>query len=91
MELEFYTPSEAAKLMKCTENFLREQAYAGSIPHCLWARNTLIFTSEHIHEIARLRTQPARTAVPAETPQELTPASDSSVRQIGTLAKKRRA
>ncbi|MEG9248043.1 helix-turn-helix domain-containing protein [Arthrobacter sp. Soc17.1.1.1] len=89
MELEFYTPAEAAELMKCTENFLRDQAYEGKIPHITWGRNKLVFTSEHIREIAELRTRPVRTAAPASQAEQISASSSASVRQIGTRAKKR--
>ncbi|WP_104164745.1 hypothetical protein [Arthrobacter sp. SX1312] len=89
MDLEFYEPAEAAQLMKCTENFLREQAYEGKIPHLTWGKGKLVFTSEHIREIAVLRTQPVRTAAPATHAEQISASSSASVRQIGTRAQKR--
>lgn len=91
MDLKFYEPAEAAALMKCTENFLREQAYEGKIPHLTWGKGKLVFTNEHIREIAALRTQPVRTAAPASQAEQISTSTSASVRQIGTTAKRRRA
>ena len=54
MELEFFEPAEAAALMRCTEAWLREGASSGRFPHACWGKGKIIFTSEHIAEIARL-------------------------------------
>jgi hypothetical protein len=54
LELEFYDPAEAAALMRCTESWLREGAVSGRFPHACWGKGKIVFTSEHILEIARL-------------------------------------
>lgn len=54
MDLEFFEPAEAAALMRCTEAWLREGAASGRFPHACWGKGKIIFTSEHILEIARL-------------------------------------
>lgn len=77
MELEFFEPAEAAALMRCTEAWLREGATSGKFPHACWGKGKIIFTSEHIVEIAKLR----------EVPVHETPSTQE--RQIGTRAKRR--
>ena len=79
MDLEFFEPAEAAALMRCTEAWLREGATSGKFPHACWGKGKIIFTSEHIVEIAKLR----------EVPVHETPATQQ--RQIGTRAKRRLA
>lgn len=79
MDLEFFEPAEAAALMRCTEAWLREGATSGKFPHACWGKGKIIFTSEHIVEIAKLR----EVAV-HETPS-------TQQRQIGTRAKRRLA
>lgn len=54
MDIEFFEPAEAAALMRCTESWLREGATSGRFPHACWGKGKIIFTSEHIREIARL-------------------------------------
>lgn len=54
MEIEFFEPAEAAALMRCTESWLRDGATSGRFPHACWGKGKIIFTSEHILEIARL-------------------------------------
>ncbi|MDR7159203.1 hypothetical protein J2X42_001910 [Arthrobacter sp. BE255] len=79
MDLEFFEPAEAAALMRCTEAWLREGATSGKFPHACWGKGKIIFTSEHIAEIARLREVPVHTG---SSPQE---------RLIGTRARRRLA
>ena len=54
MDIEFFEPAEAAALMRCTESWLRDGATSGKFPHACWGKGKIIFTSEHIREIARL-------------------------------------
>ncbi|MDP9999074.1 hypothetical protein [Pseudarthrobacter sulfonivorans] len=54
MEIEFFEPAEAAALMRCTESWLRDGATSGRFPHACWGKGKIIFTSEHILEIAKL-------------------------------------
>jgi|SRR5690242_2121053 hypothetical protein len=54
VDIEFFEPAEAAALMRCTESWLREGATSGRFPHACWGKGKIIFTSEHIREIARL-------------------------------------
>jgi hypothetical protein len=79
MDLEFFEPAEAAALMRCTEAWLREGATSGKFPHACWGKGKIIFTSEHIVEIAKLREVPVHETT---TTQE---------RQIGNRAKRRLA
>jgi hypothetical protein len=79
MDLEFYEPAEAAALMHCTEAWLREGAASGRFPHACWGKGKIVFTSEHIAEIARLREVPVHGG------------SSSQERLIGTRARRRLA
>ncbi|MDE8668391.1 hypothetical protein PY310_07315 [Pseudarthrobacter sp. H3Y2-7] len=54
MEIEFFEPAEAAALMRCTESWLRDGATSGRFAHACWGKGKIIFTSEHILEIAKL-------------------------------------
>jgi hypothetical protein len=40
--------------MRCTESWLRDGATSGRFPHACWGKGKIIFTSEHILEIAKL-------------------------------------
>lgn len=88
MDLEFFEPAEAAALMRCSEAWLRDGAASGRFPHACWGKGKIIFTSEHIMEIARLSevlpgtTPPNAPAVPKTAPKE---------RLIGTRARVRLA
>lgn len=55
MKLEFFEPAEAAALLKCSEAWLRDGAANGEFPHTIWGKGKVIFTSEHLVEIAHLR------------------------------------
>jgi hypothetical protein len=54
MDIEFFEPAEAAALMRCTESWLRDGATSGRFSHACWGKGKIIFTSEHILEIAKL-------------------------------------
>jgi hypothetical protein len=54
VDIEFFEPAEAAALMRCTESWLRDGATSGRFPHACWGKGKIIFTSEHILEIAKL-------------------------------------
>lgn len=87
MDLEFFEPAEAAALMRCSEGWLRDGAAAGRFPHACWGKGKIVFTSEHIAEIARLSeilpdVRPSSTAAGR---------SNSSTRLIGTRARNRLA
>jgi hypothetical protein len=87
MDLEFFEPAEAAALMRCTEAWLREGAASGRFPHACWGKGKIIFTSEHILEIARLS-----EVLPGNTPNGVpaAPKTASKERLIGTRARVRR-
>ena len=88
MELEFFEPAEAAALMRCTEAWLREGASSGRFPHACGGKGKIIFTSEHIAEIARLsEILPAGNGTTNSTPVQ----SGSAGRLIGTRARVRLA
>lgn len=70
MDIEFFEPAEAAALMRCTESWLRDGAASGRFPHACWGKGKIIFTSEHILEIAKL--------------SEILPGSPVAQREMGT-------
>jgi hypothetical protein len=77
VKLEFFEPAEAAALLKCSEAWLRNGAANGEFPHSIWGKGKIIFTSEHLEEIAHLREVPIHnSSAPAQ-------------RLIGTRAKAR--
>lgn len=87
MNLEFFEPAEAAALMRCSEGWLRDGAAAGRFPHACWGKGKIVFTSEHIAEIARLS-----EILPDARPSSTAAAgSNSSTRLIGTRARNRLA
>ena len=88
MELEFFEPAEAAALMRCTEAWLREGASSGRFPHACWGKGKIIFTSEHIAEIARLSEILPGSADPALSPRAQ---STRTGRLLGTRARSRLA
>lgn len=82
MDLEFFEPAEAAALMRCSEGWLRDGAAAGRFPHACWGKGKIVFTSEHIAEIARLSEilpDSLATSAPAR--------GTTSARLIGTRAR----
>ncbi|NWL29122.1 hypothetical protein DM794_18995 [Paenarthrobacter ureafaciens] len=85
MDLEFFEPAEAATLMRCSEGWLRDGAAAGRFPHACWGKGKIVFTSEHIAEIARL-SEILPVSHPAPVAQG---ASKTSARLIGTRARNR--
>lgn len=87
VDIEFFEPAEAAALMRCTESWLRDGATSGRFPHACWGKGKIIFTSEHILEIAKLSEilpGSAGGSLPARS-------SRSQERLIGTRAKVRLA
>lgn len=88
MDIEFFEPAEAAALMRCTESWLRDGATSGRFPHACWGKGKIIFTSEHILEIARLsEILPGRSVAQLEMSSR--PAAKA--RLIGTRARVRLA
>ncbi|WP_324644835.1 hypothetical protein [Pseudarthrobacter sp. LT1] len=87
MDIEFFEPAEAAALMRCTESWLRDGATSGRFPHACWGKGKIIFTSEHIREIARLsEILPGCKTSPQSPEEPLT-----KQRLIGTRSKVRLA
>ncbi|WP_156642164.1 hypothetical protein [Arthrobacter sp. B6] len=87
MEIEFFEPAEAAALMRCTESWLRDGATSGRFPHACWGKGKIIFTSEHILEIAKLS-----EILPDATRPPLSPSRPvTKERLIGTRSKVRLA
>ncbi|WP_311215112.1 MULTISPECIES: hypothetical protein [unclassified Arthrobacter] len=85
MDLEFFEPAEAAALMRCSEGWLRDGAAAGRFPYACWGKGKIVFTSEHIAEIARIsEILPSSRATPG-VPER----SNSNTRLIGTRARNR--
>ena len=88
MDIEFFEPAEAAALMRCTASWLRDGATSGRFPHACWGKGKIIFTSEHILEIARLsEILPGNSGVSLAVSQR----SAAKERLIGTRARVRLA
>lgn len=85
MDLEFFEPAEAAALMRCSEGWLRDGATAGRFPHACWGKGKIVFTSEHIAEIARL----SEVLPTSHSSSAALGASPTSTRLIGTRARSR--
>ncbi|MDQ0147611.1 hypothetical protein [Pseudarthrobacter niigatensis] len=86
MDIEFFEPAEAAALMRCTESWLRDGATSGKFPHACWGKGKIIFTSEHIREIARLS-----EILPGAESKQSTEHPLTKQRLIGTRSKGRLA
>lgn len=87
MDIEFFEPAEAAALMRCTESWLRDGATSGRFPHACWGKGKIIFTSDHIREIAKLsEILPGATGSTQAPEQQVT-----RQRLIGTRSKVRLA
>lgn len=55
MQHEFYEPQQAAELLHCTESWLRNGAAKCQFPHLSWGKGKIVFTDEHLEQIAALR------------------------------------
>lgn len=73
--------------MRCTESWLRDGATSGRFPHACWGKGKIIFTSEHIREIARLSEILPDGAESKRSPEQLLPKQPL----IGTRSKVRLA
>src|SRR3954452_16910167 len=49
----YYRPAEVARLLRCSEWWIKEQARRRRIPFC-WIGGSYLFTEEHIAAIVRL-------------------------------------
>jgi hypothetical protein len=49
----YYRPAEVARLLRCSEWWVKEQARRRRIPFC-WIGGSYLFTEEHIAAIVRL-------------------------------------
>ncbi|MDR6438769.1 hypothetical protein J2790_003936 [Paenarthrobacter nicotinovorans] len=87
MNLEFFEPAEAAALMRCSEGWLRDGAAAGRFPHACWGKGKIVFTSEHIAEIARL----SEILPGAHRAPHVREGNETNARLIGTRARNRMA
>ncbi|MDP9989444.1 hypothetical protein J2S98_004634, partial [Arthrobacter oryzae] len=78
----YTTPRDVTR---CTESWLRDGATSGRFPHACWGKGKIIFTSEHILEIAKLS-----EILPGGTGSQL-PESQPLTKQrlIGTRSKAR--
>lgn len=64
----FYRPAEVAKMLRCSEWWVKEQARRRRIPYS-WIGGSYLFTEEHIGEIVRLfEVRPGGTSAPAPAP-----------------------
>ncbi|GAB1693424.1 helix-turn-helix domain-containing protein [Krasilnikovia sp. M28-CT-15] len=77
----YYRPAEVARLLRCSEWWIKEQARRRRIPFC-WIGGSYLFTEEHIAAIVRLfevrptaEQEPTIVAVPES---RRTPGSDDA-------------
>lgn len=67
-----YRPSEVAKMLRCSEWWIKEQARKRRIPFS-WIGGSYLFTSEHIAEIIQLfETRPTPGDAPSSVPNSAT-------------------
>jgi len=63
----FYRAAEVARLLRCSEWWVKEQARRRRIPFC-WIGGSYLFTDEHIAAIVRLfEVQPVDAGAPASS------------------------
>lgn len=63
MQREFYEPEQAAELLHCSEAWLRTGAANCEFPHLAWGKGKIVFTDEHLEEIAKSREIPAQATI----------------------------
>jgi hypothetical protein len=59
----YYRPAEVARLLRCSEWWIKEQARRRRIPFC-WIGGSYLFTEEHIAAIVRLFEVPPELSEP---------------------------
>jgi hypothetical protein len=78
----FYRPAEVAKLLHCSEWWIKEQARKRRIPFC-WIGGSYLFTDDHVAEIVRIfEVRPAEdhvAAVPSTIRSSTVDGSDDGV------------
>jgi hypothetical protein len=68
-----YLPAEVARMLRCSEWWVKEQARHRRIPYC-WIGGGYRFTDRHVAEIARLfEVLPAEPHPPAVSPAPRSP------------------
>ena len=61
----YYRPAEVARMLRCSEWWVKEQARHRRIPFC-WIGGSYLFTEAHVAEIVRLfEVQPVEAAASA--------------------------
>lgn len=81
---EFYLPAEVAKMLRCSEWWVKEQARRGRIPFC-WIGGGYRFLPEHLTEIVQMFER--RTGGPSPTPPASAPrrkTGRTAIRRSGT-------
>lgn len=88
MDLEFFEPAEAAALMLCCEGWRFVTALLpDASPMRAGAKEKIVFTSEHIAEIARI----SEILSGSHPSPDIRERSSPNARLIGTRARKRMA
>ena len=82
----FYRPAEVARILRCSEWWVKEQARRRRIPFC-WIGGSYLFTEEHITTIVRLfEVQPREEPTPAVgVPRDARLAVDPGAEVVGRL------
>jgi hypothetical protein len=72
----FYRPAEVARMLRCSEWWIKEQARRRRIPFA-WIGGSYLFTAEHITEIVRrFEVRPVEEAAPVSPVRSTAPRSD---------------
>lgn len=86
----FYRPAEVARMLRCSQWWVTEQARRRRIPFC-WIGGGYRFTPEHVAEIARLfEVRPTTPAPPAAASSGMPqprrrPAEDNATAEVVRL------
>jgi hypothetical protein len=92
----FYRPAEVARMLRCSEWWVKEQARRRRIPYS-WIGGSYLFTEEHIADIVRLfEVRPTGTAgserVVARTARRnAEPADEPAIRLSARVPRRARA
>ncbi|HEX8345165.1 MAG TPA: helix-turn-helix domain-containing protein [Actinoplanes sp.] len=90
----YYRPADVARLLRCSEWWVKEQARRRRIPYC-WIGGSYLFTDEHIAAIVRLfEVQPDDATGPATGRTRRTaphPHSTPAVRLVARVPRRARA
>jgi hypothetical protein len=88
----FHRPADVARMLRCSEWWVKEQARRRHIPYC-WIGGSYLFTDEHVAEIVRLfevRPTDATASAPVMTGTGRQPAAEEAEPVIRLTARRPR-